>query len=115
MLYDYTCEECSHEMKDVSQSIKDDALTTCPNCGKETLQRVIYGGLGSFMKGTNTIGSVMDRSWANKGHYERSEIEEKSKAKEVKEPLAHFGPASRKDIMKMNDKQKLNYIMTGEK
>jgi putative FmdB family regulatory protein len=55
MLYDYVCAECHHEMIDVHQSIKDDALVTCPQCGQDALQRVVYGGLGAFVKDAKTI------------------------------------------------------------
>jgi predicted nucleic acid-binding Zn ribbon protein len=102
-------------MKDVYQSIKDDAITLCPNCANETLRRVIYGGIGCFMKDTKTIGSLADKNWSSKGHYEKSEIEAKSLKKEEKSPLASFGSASKKEINKMTDDQKTKYIMTGEK
>jgi putative FmdB family regulatory protein len=115
MLYDYICDTCSHEIKDVYQSIKDDAITLCPNCANETLRRVIYGGIGSFMKDSKTIGSLADKNWSNKGHYEKSEIESRSIKKEEKSPLSSLGSATKKEINKMNDDQKTKYIMTGEK
>jgi hypothetical protein len=104
-------------MKDVYQSIKDEALVTCPNCGKDALYRVIYGGLGSFMKDTKTIGQLADRNWSNMGSYKRSEIVEKEKQKKTPDssPLSVFGDASKKDINKMSESQKQKYIMTGEK
>lgn len=116
MLYDYICDECSHEMTDVHQSIKDDALVTCPSCGKDSLRRLIYGGIASFMKDPKTIGSLADRNWSQKGHYERSEIEAKSKKDtDKKSYFSSFGSASNNEINKMSDSQKTKYIMTGEK
>lgn len=117
MLYDYKCDNCSHELKDVYQSIKDEALTECPSCGKDTLCRVIYGGLGSFMKEAKTIGQLADRNWSKMGSYQKSEIEAEKKAnkKEDKSPLSSFGTASRQEINKMNAEQKKKYIITGEK
>ena len=117
MLYDYKCEHCSHELNDVYQSIKDEALTECPSCGKDTLCRVIYGGLGSFMKDTKTIGQLADKNWSKMGSYQRSEIESQKKAQEKKDqsPLSSFGSASRKEINKMTPEQKKKYIITGEK
>lgn len=116
MLYDYICDECSHEMKDVYQSIKDEALVSCPSCGKDSLRRVIYGGIASFMKEPKTIGSIADSNWSKKGHYEKSEIEAQSK-KSAEEPsyFSSFGSASKKEIGKMTEAQKTKYIMTGEK
>lgn len=116
MLYDYICDECSHEINDVYQSIKDDALTQCPSCGKEGLRRVIYGGIASFMSEPKTIGSLADRNWSKKGHYERSEIEANSKkGTQESSPLSTFGSASKKEINKMTETQRTKYIMTGEK
>jgi len=116
MLYDYICDECSHEMKDVYQSIKDEALVTCPSCGKDSLRRVIYGGIASFMKEPKTIGSLADSNWSKKGHYEKSEIEAKSKkSTEDASYFSSFGSASKKEISKMTEAQKSKYIMTGEK
>ena len=116
MLYDYICDDCSHEMKDVYQSIRDEALTKCTACGKDALRRVIYGGIASFMKEPKTIGSLAESNWSKKGHYEKSDIESKAK-KSVEEPshFSSFGSASKKDINKMTDQQRTNYIMTGEK
>lgn len=116
MLYDYICDECSHEMVDVYQSIKDDALVKCPSCGKDALRRVIYGGIGSFMSDPKTIGSLADKNWSKKGHYERSDIESQSKKSTGETSyFSSFGSASSKEINKMTEAQKTKYIMTGEK
>lgn len=116
MLYDYICDECSHEMMDVYQSIKDDALVKCPSCGKDALRRVIYGGIGSFMSDPKTIGSLADKNWSKKGHYERSDIESQSKKSTGETSyFSSFGSASSKEINKMTEAQKTKYIMTGEK
>ena len=59
MRYTYKCanEECDiHDILfEVQQSIKDDKLTTCPDCNQETLQKVITGvpGFRSVVNGLN--------------------------------------------------------------
>ena len=112
MLYDYGCHECGETLKDVKQSIHDEALTLCPSCGKHSLERVPYGGLGSFMKNnSNTIGSQADKNWSNMGHYQKSEIE----AKRKRDPASEKKRQERKEINKMTAKQKERYIRTGEK
>ena len=112
MLYDYGCHECGETLKDVKQSIHDDALTKCPSCGKESLERVPYGGLGSFMKNSsNTIGGQADKNWSNMGHYQRSEIEAKNKKKNEGSKKRE----ERRAINNMTDKQKERYIITGDK
>ena len=117
MLYDYICRECSFEMKDVREAIKAKPKKRCPKCNKNKLERVIYGGAGAFVQNTNTIGKLADKNWKNMSHYKKSEIEEKNKNKAAeKEPdFGKHASASRKEINKMTDKQKQNYIMRGKK
>lgn len=117
MLYDYKCDECSHELIDVYQSIHDEALIKCPNCGKDSLIRVIYGGVGSFMKDVKTIGQLADKNWNKMGHYQKSEIDHKRNEQKPKEdtPFSFAGNATKKEINKMSASQQQKYIMTGEK
>jgi putative FmdB family regulatory protein len=112
MLYDYGCHNCGETLKDVKQSIHDEALKKCPSCGQDSLERVPYGGLGSFMKhNANTIGSQADKNWSNLGHYQRSDIESQSKSKSEERTKRD----SRAVINNMTAEQKTNYIMTGKK
>lgn len=46
MTYTYKCDMCGEF--DVEQSIKDDPLSECPNCGFECITRLISGS-GSFV------------------------------------------------------------------
>ncbi|MDK7749529.1 zinc ribbon domain-containing protein [Brevibacterium sp. UMB10442] len=48
--YSYACRECDHAF-DIHQSFSDDSLTTCPECGKESLRKV-YGSVGVTFKGS---------------------------------------------------------------
>ena len=108
MLYDYECSNCQHRMNDVYQSIKDEALTKCPSCNTDNLQRIIYGGLGSFMKDAKTIGQLADSNWSKLGSYKRSEIESLSKKDTSSKKELN------KKINKMSQEQKERYIITGE-
>jgi putative FmdB family regulatory protein len=49
--YDYRCNACSHEFEEF-QSIKADALKTCPKCQKESLERLIGPGAALIFKGS---------------------------------------------------------------
>ncbi len=49
--YDYRCEACGHAF-DFFQSIKADAVKTCPSCGQERVRRVIGAGGGFIFKGS---------------------------------------------------------------
>jgi len=112
MLYDYGCDNCGHFLEDVQQSIHDEALKKCPSCGQNALERVPYGGIGSFMKNnSNTIGSQADKNWSQMGSYQRSEIEAKSKSKSDERSAKD----ERRKINSMTEAQKQKYIITGEK
>jgi putative FmdB family regulatory protein len=49
--YDYRCDACEHEFEEF-QSIKADALKTCPKCGKDELRRLIGPGAALLFKGS---------------------------------------------------------------
>ena len=47
--YEYRCKQCAEHLE-VVQSFKDDALTTCPNCGGDL--RKVFGNIGITFKGS---------------------------------------------------------------
>lgn len=49
--YDYQCKDCSHEFE-AFQSMSAEVLKECPECGKESLQRLIGTGAGLVFKGS---------------------------------------------------------------
>ena len=49
--YEYKCNNCDH-LFEIYQSMKDDKLTKCPECGKKTLRRLIGTGGGLIFKGS---------------------------------------------------------------
>lgn len=50
MTYDYECTACQHTWE-AEQSIKDDALTECPECKHQTAKRLISAGAPFILKG----------------------------------------------------------------
>lgn len=48
--YEYRCKACGEELE-VVQAFTDDALTTCPSCGAESLRKV-FGAVGISFKGS---------------------------------------------------------------
>lgn len=50
--YDYKCSSCDAESFEFFQSITSDHLKMCPDCGKNTLVRLIGGGSGMIFKGS---------------------------------------------------------------
>ena len=103
MLYDYFCKNCSHELKDIVQSIKDPPKKVCPECGKHTLERVIYGAAGAFVNNSNCANQKPEA------------IKPKSRSEEPEPLRGKHATATRKDINNMTEKQKQKYIMKGDK
>ena len=76
-IYEYRCQDCEHELE-VMQRISADALTTCPDCGTESLKRLIsqtsfvlkgsgwyatdYGGKASDPAGSPDAGGAKQGS-----------------------------------------------------
>lgn len=48
--YAYRCENCGTEFE-TTQSMKDDALTTCDQCGKDELKRIVQPAGGFRIQG----------------------------------------------------------------
>ncbi len=48
--YDYECGSCGHRFE-VFQSMSDEPIKRCPECGKK-VRRLIGGGLGVIFKGS---------------------------------------------------------------
>jgi putative FmdB family regulatory protein len=69
--YEYKCKECEHSFE-VFQSMKDDPLSICPECGGP-VRRVLSGGAGVIFKGqgfyvTDKGKSVTDGAEAGKSN-----------------------------------------------
>ena len=61
--YEYICEnaDCQHAFE-IFQSMKDDALTICPECNQPTLKRKIGLGAGIIFKGSGFYETDYKRS-----------------------------------------------------
>jgi putative FmdB family regulatory protein len=49
--YEYACAACGHQFEEF-QSIKAKPLTTCPECKKKKVKRLISAGAGFIFKGS---------------------------------------------------------------
>jgi putative FmdB family regulatory protein len=67
--YDYKCESCGQTFE-IVHSIKESPRTKCPDCGKNSLKRLISTGIGAIFKGAgfwcndrkkSISGSITDR------------------------------------------------------
>jgi putative FmdB family regulatory protein len=61
--YEYECKSCGHSFE-AFQSMSDDPLKECPECGKE-IRRLINGGTGIIFKGSGFY--VTDKKSGNSG------------------------------------------------
>ena len=49
--YEYQCSNCGHTLEEL-QKMSDPPLKKCPNCGKNTLKKLIGTGGGLIFKGS---------------------------------------------------------------
>jgi len=49
--YEYQCSNCGHTLEEL-QKMSDEPLKKCPNCGKNTLKKLIGTGGGLIFKGS---------------------------------------------------------------
>jgi putative FmdB family regulatory protein len=64
--YEYECKQCRHRFE-LFQSITEDPVKVCPNCGKKTVRRLFGGGLGIIFKGSGFYTTDYKRSSAVSG------------------------------------------------
>jgi putative FmdB family regulatory protein len=58
--YEYACNRCG--IVEVFQSIREDALTCCPQCKSKKIERLISGGAGVIFKGDGFWETDYNRS-----------------------------------------------------
>ncbi|MBV6479424.1 MAG: hypothetical protein HGGPFJEG_02197 [Ignavibacteria bacterium] len=80
--YEYKCSDCGHHFE-VFQSMKEDKLKTCPNCGKESLARLIGTGGGLIFKGSGFYLTDYKNSSSQKSDAGTS-AENKTETKSIK-------------------------------
>ena len=103
-VYEYRC-LCMHEFE-VEQSIKDKALTCCPVCGQDNLERLISNTLGFCRQEAKTLGQLAERNTKR----------DKGKAQELTEKNRNSNVEGIKELKKlggMSDEQKRKYVENG--
>lgn len=71
--YEYRCNECAHEME-TFQPITAKALTKCPACGRNALERLISGGGAVLFKGSG----FYETDYRSNDYKKKAEAESKS-------------------------------------
>jgi len=79
--YEYECRKCGHRFE-VFQSMKDEALKVCEECGGE-VRRLVSGGAGIIFK-----GSGFYQTDYRSESYQKKAKEESSAAKPAEPPKA---------------------------
>ncbi|MHC4548922.1 MAG: FmdB family zinc ribbon protein [Planctomycetota bacterium] len=70
--YDYRCDACGHEME-IFQSMSEEPLTVCPECGNGGLRRLIGSGAGIIFRGSGFYETDYKRSRNSANHAKSSE------------------------------------------
>jgi putative FmdB family regulatory protein len=81
--YDYECTSCGYTFE-VFQSMSDDPLKKCPECGKK-VQRLIGGGVGVIFKGSGFYVTDSKKSSSVSTSVSK---EEKKKTEDAKTPAS---------------------------
>ena len=63
--YQYECSACGHQFEAL-QSMSEKRLKQCPECGQETLERLIGTGIGIIFKGSGFYETDYKRKNAGK-------------------------------------------------
>lgn len=103
-MYEYLCGECEHQFE-VYQGVKDAPLIECPNCGKHSIERLLFAVFGC-VKDVKTIGQLAEKNAKKMGS--KLDTEEAAKKREAK---AHKKEMDK--INKMTTEQKIKYIREG--
>lgn len=103
------CDDCKREWLYVARKTEEPIDLKCLDCHKP-MEHLVLGNFEFTMDDPKTLGSLGEKNYSKLGHYQRSEIEEANKPglkrKEKSDKL--------KKIAKLDDKKKMDYIMTGK-
>jgi putative FmdB family regulatory protein len=108
-LHDYECTNCNKLFSDVYQKYEEDPLTTCEECGEESLQKIFATPNFFVTQEAKTLGQLADRNAKKMGQREVQERELKNKEK-TKSAMSEAKKELYGNINKMNDSQKRRYI-----
>ena len=98
--YEYRCKQCGEHLE-VVQSFKDDALTTCPNCGGDL--RKVFGNIGITFKGSGFYKT--DSRPAAKSESSSSESGSSSSSSDSKKSDTSKSDSSKSDSKKSDSKK----------
>jgi len=86
--YEYECKSCAHNFE-VFQSMSDEPLKDCPECGKE-VRRIIFGGTGVIFKGSGFYVTDKGKSSGTSA----AKTDKKTEKKTETAPVSAAAPSS---------------------
>lgn len=114
-IYEYQCEECDHNFE-IEQGLKAKPKKKCPNCNKNSLERLIFSPLINMKGRINTVGQLAEANTKKLGKHAHDRLNKDKilsgqyqKDKEIKEKKEF-----NRKINNMSENAKNKYIMTGE-
>src|SRR5215831_2450571 len=96
--YEYECPHCGYQ-DEVLQKISDKPLTTCPNCGKKGLRKLISAPV-FLLKGSGWYETDFKSDKENKRNLHGAEKEEPAAKKEDAKPDTKTGEAAKPEAAK---------------
>jgi putative FmdB family regulatory protein len=107
--YDYFCENCQFQLKDVSQGLTEPPIIDCERCGSASMERLISAPMVFVRGDPTTIGQLSERNAKRLGS---SEVEERRlrEADQKKDPMKQARREMHRKINSMNEKQKDRFI-----
>jgi|SRR4030095_3463228 len=101
-IYEYQCSNCGHTLEEL-QSMSEPPLVKCPNCGKDTLQRLIGGGAGLIFKGSGFYLTDYKKSSTQESKTDKPQV--KQDTKKDKSEKTSEKPAAEKPDKSSNKKE----------
>ncbi|MGJ3243002.1 MAG: FmdB family zinc ribbon protein [Opitutales bacterium] len=102
--YDYTCSACNAALE-IFQSMRDDPLKKCPECGKPALKRMIGTGAGILFKGSGFYETDYKRpaeKTADSGGGDAKDGKPSSESGSSSEAAKTISPAKKTDKAKVD-------------
>lgn len=93
-LYEYACRACGHE-HEARQKFSDPPLTTCPNCGAESLERLI----------SNSSFSLKGGGWYSDGYGPGQSSKDSEDSADKKDTASETSTDKKSEDKKSNDKK----------
>ena len=101
-IYEYLCKNCGHKLEEF-QTMKEASLIKCPNCGKNSLKRLIGAGSGVIFKGSGFYATDYKKS---KSSHTKAASKKEKKEHDLPAGTTETKPTETKKDKKQDTSQK---------